>query len=474
MATPQPSTDPLVAIDDLLRKHEQTHLLRFWSDLNEAEQSRLVDQIEAIDFEQVSVLSQAKKTSQVLQELASKAGPPQAIRKGDNTNKQQVDQLAEDALSMGKVGVVLVAGGQGTRLGFPHPKGMLEIGPISKRTLFQFHIDQLKAISKRYRCEIPIYVMTSPATHEETVKYFEEADHFGISTDNLHLFCQGTMPAVDAKTGRVLMSEVGEISLSPDGHGGMLEAFQKSGCFDHAKNRGIEQIFYFQVDNPLVAICDVDLLGRHLLEESELTTQVVAKKNPEDRVGNVVEVDGTTMVIEYSDLPLEVANQRNADGSLKLWAGNIAVHVFDLQFLERMTTELNALPFHVAKKKVRYVDADGNSIDPVEPNAIKFERFIFDLLPLAKNAIVVETDEKRRFAPVKNASSASSDTPETARAAIVRESRLIIESAGGIVDPDVIVEINPLFALDSDEFISKIEGPIHITAPTYFSPEGRT
>lgn len=472
MATPPSSTEPLLAIDDLLKQFRQTQLLRFWSSLDEAQQSQLVEQIEAIDFQQISDLAQSKKTCQVMKKLARQANPPQAIRHDDDSRQPLATRLAADALSSGKVGVVLVAGGQGTRLGFPHPKGMLQIGPISKRTLFQFHLDQLKAVSRRYGCEIPLYIMTSPATHDETVKFFDSENLFGLGNDDLHLFCQGTMPAVDAKTGQILMSDLGEISLSPDGHGGMLSAFERSGCLQHAKDRGIEQIFYLQVDNPLVSLCDRNLLGLHLLEGSELTTQVVAKKKPEDRVGNVVEIDGDTMVIEYSDLPLEIASQRNADGSLRLWAGNIAVHVFDLQFLERMSADANALPFHVAKKKVSFVDAHGTLIEPNEPNAIKFERFIFDLLPRARHAIVVEADEERSFAPVKNASFAATDTPETAQAAIVRESRRMLEAAGGTVAQDVDVEINPLFALDSDELASKIETPTRISVPTYFSPLG--
>ena len=227
------------------------------------------------------------------------------------------------------------------------------------------------------------------------------------------------MPAVDAATGKILLNERWQLALNPDGHGGMLRALAVSGCLDDARQRGIQRLFYGQVDNPLLQICDPLLIGYHVLANSEMTTQVVAKRDPLDRVGNLAIIDGRTQIIEYSDLPETAARRRNPDGTLYFWAGSIAVHVFDGQFLERMAGQTDQLPFHRADKKSAYIDAKGDRIQPHSPNSIKFERFIFDLLPFASNPIAVEGAVEEVFAPVKNAAGASTETIETARAAMV-------------------------------------------------------
>lgn len=216
--------------------------------------------------------------------------------------------LGEQAIRSGKLAVILVAGGQGTRLGFDLPKGMFRIGPLSNRTLFEMHVDRLRAVMKEYHVSIPLYIMTSPATDARTRIFFSENDCFGLGSDQLRIFCQGTMPAVDAKTGQVLLSAKGEVSLSPDGHGGMLQAMSLHGCLDDAADHGIEHFFYGQVDNPLVELCDPALIGYHLQADSEMTTQVVPKQTATDRVGNVVSIDGRAQIIEYSDLPEVPAN----------------------------------------------------------------------------------------------------------------------------------------------------------------------
>ncbi len=366
--------------------------------------------------------------------------------------------------------MILVAGGQGTRLGFDHPKGMFRIGPVSGRTLFQIHVEKLLATVGRFGVRIPLYLMTSPATHDETVKYLNANDRFGLPVEDLHVFCQGTMPAVDAATGRVLLEAVDRLALSPNGHGGMLAAFATSGAMADAQRRGISQLFYFQVDNPLVEIAGPEYIGYHVLSDSEMTTQVIAKRDPLEKVGNVVSADGRSLVIEYSDLPDDIARLTNADGSLKIWAGSIAVHVFDLAFLRRMAGQLDSqsgeFPFHIANKKVAYIDPSGKRVEPAKPNAIKFERFIFDLMPAARNAIVVEVDPAKAFAPLKNASGAAADTPESVKAQMVALHREWLSAAGAEVG-DAAVEISPWFALDAEELRGKVRVGTKFTEPTY-------
>jgi UDP-N-acetylglucosamine/UDP-N-acetylgalactosamine diphosphorylase len=297
----------------------------------------------------------------------------------------------------------------------------------------------------------------------------EREKHCGLPTEDIRCFCQGTVPAVDRGTGRILLETPHSLALSPDGHGGMLPALARSGCLDEIRRRGICLVFYGQVDNPLLQICDPALLGYHLLAGSEMTTQVVAKRHALEPVGNVVEIDGQTRIIEYSDLPEQVAKRASDSGDLLLWAGNMAVHVFSVDFLTRQVGNAKSLPIHRALKKVAYVDGSGRQVQPSTPNAIKFERFIFDLLPQAKTALVVEADPAEAFAPVKNATGAAADTPETARAAMIERDRRLLRQAGVDCAPDVAVEINPLWAYDVAEIRHKLPANFRVSAPTYFS-----
>jgi UDP-N-acetylglucosamine/UDP-N-acetylgalactosamine diphosphorylase len=460
--------DQLLAV---LRPHGQAHLLAFWNDLDQGQRQSLVEQIKAIDFPLIGRLRQRGGLQENVGELLLRAQPPPAFRLDATQNPftpQQAQQRAREALGAAQLGVILVAGGQGTRLGFNRPKGMFPIGPLTDKTLFQIHVEKLVAAGRRYGVRIPLYLMTSPATHEETLAFFAAHDRFGLPAEDFIVFCQGTMPAVDAQTGRVLLETPGQIATSPDGHGGLLTALSRSGALDDIERRGIRHLFYLQVDNPLVDICGLEFVGYHLLAGSELSSQVIAKRDPLERVGNVVQVDGRLMVIEYSDLPDEAAHRRNPDGSLSIWAGSIAVHVMDAALLRRLASAADGLPFHVAHKKVAHIDPSGHRIGPTEPNALKFERFIFDLMPLAGKAIVVEVDRTRAFAPLKNASGAKEDTPEVVRAQVAVVARDWLRQAGAEIDDGVTVEISPLFALDAGELAAKIRPGTRITSPTHF------
>jgi UDP-N-acetylglucosamine/UDP-N-acetylgalactosamine diphosphorylase len=329
-------------------------------------------------------------------------------------------------------------------------------------------VEKILAAARRYGVQIPLWLMTSPATHDETVEFFARHDRFSLAEEDLRIFCQGTMPAVDAATGKVLLERPDRLALSPDGHGGMLAALDRSGALEEIAQRGIRQLFYLQVDNPLVDVCCPEFVGYHLLSGSEMSTQVIAKREPLERVGNVVQVDGKLMVIEYSDLPDEVARRRNPDGSLEVWAGSIAVHAIDTALLERTAGDREALPFHVAHKTVACADPSGRTIKPQTPNALKFERFIFDLIPRAENSIVVEVDPAEGFAPLKNASGHEQDTPESVKTQMVALHRSWLSRAGVEVADGVEVEISPLWALDADEVAGKTRLGTRVTEPTYF------
>jgi UDP-N-acetylglucosamine/UDP-N-acetylgalactosamine diphosphorylase len=454
----------------LLRQYGQEHLLAFWAQLDAAGRESLARQIEGIDFPLIRKLFAQRHDLANFRDLALRAAEPAAFRLDAAKNRfspAEARARGHRALAAGQVGAILVAGGQGTRLGFDHPKGMFSIGPVSGRTLFHIHLEKITATAQRHGVRIPLYLMTSPATHEETLQYLAAQERFGLPEEDLHVFCQGTMPAVDAATGQLLLESPGRLAVSPNGHGGMLAAFAESGALADAQRRGIRQLFYFQVDNPLVDIAGAEYLGYHILSDSEMTSQVIAKRDPLEKVGNVVDVDGRLMVIEYSDLPDDVARKTNPDGSLAIWAGSIAVHVFDLDFLRRAKDQADSLPYHFANKKVAHIDAAGHRVAPAKANAIKFERFIFDLMPSARNAIVVEVDPASAFAPLKNASGAAADTPESVKAQISDLHRKWLREAGVEIADEIAVEVGPFVALDAEDLRGRVAPGFKIIAPTY-------
>jgi UDP-N-acetylglucosamine/UDP-N-acetylgalactosamine diphosphorylase len=467
-----------------LKRHGQEHLLTFWDSISDLERQELTTQIESIDLSLIERLYENRNDPVKSLTLANQANDPPAYKfstVADSTpcksrksiSSQEAITEGQNMLRQGKVGAVLVAGGQGTRLGFPHPKGMYPIGPVSEAALFQFHFEKIIAASKRYGYKIPFGIMTSPVTHLETIEFLEQKNYFGLPKNDIFIFCQGTMPAVSMDSGKILLESKNRIALSPDGHGGMLAAISKknkdgNSILDNFRRRKIEYLFYNQVDNPLVQICSPEFLGYHLLSSSELTSQVIRKKSPTDKVGNIVEVDGRLYVIEYSDLPEEIAKRTNPDGSLKIWAGSIAVHLFNVSLLERTSKVAESLPFHIARKKVPFVDfSTGEQIKPEKENAIKFERFIFDLLPSAENAVVVEVDPPNHYAPLKNAPGSLTDSPETVKRDIIKMHADWLQKAGAIIDSNAQIEISPLFADSPEEVKQKIKKGTVFNKTTY-------
>ena len=460
---------------ELLAPFKQEQLLRFWDTLDAGQRESLASEIRSIDFSLVAELYRQADSGAEMRALAARGTSPPAFVLRDPSNRISPEAARQEgikALQAGRVGVMLVAGGQGTRLGFKHPKGMYPIGPVSGKSLFQIHFEKVRAAARRYGVRIPLYLMTSPETHEGTVAYLRAHECFGLSANDLCVFCQGTMPAVDDRAGKVLLADRHRVALSPDGHGGMLAAFARSGAMADARRRGVRHLFYFQVDNPLVSVCDPEFLGYHLLSRSRFTSQVVRKQDPMEKVGNVFAVNGELYVIEYIEfekLDPEIRSKGAAEGTPVFWAGSIAVHAFDLAFLRRVAPKAESLPFHKAKKKVAHLDEQGNLIKPAEPNAQKFERFIFDLMPWAgRAATLVEVDRARHFAPLKNASGEPHDTPESVETQLSASHRAWLRGAGFAVDDDVPVEISPLFALDAEELAGRMLSKKPITQPTYF------
>ncbi len=461
-------------LERLLTPFDQQHVLAFWDELDTAARQQLAAELQQLDLARLRDLFRGGVTCEDWATTAVRCSTPPARRLRDPdaaSGAERASAAGLEALSAGHIGALIVAGGQGSRLGFEHPKGMYPVGPISGVSLFQILLEKIAARARVAGMRIPLYLMTSPATHAETLDYLRANENFGLASEDVRVFCQGTMPAVDATTGRLLLADKHCLALSPDGHGGTLRALSAGGCLADMRARGLRQLFYCQIDNPLVEMCDPAFLGYHLLAGSEMSTAVVAKRHSREKVGNVISVDGRLRILEYSDLnplPDEIVERRGPDSSPIFWAGNTAVHVFDVAFLERMAASGAALPFHVARKAVSHVDPSGRRIDPREPNAIKFERFIFDLLPEARQSIVVEVDAQRTFAPVKNAPGDSTDSPETVQAQMIALHADWLRRAGCEVAEGVTVEISPLFAQNADEVAARISPGLTVTSPRYF------
>ncbi len=463
-------------LQDTLHAQGQSHLLRWWDELSADQQSELAAQIRAVDFDEVSRLA----SSGAGQGSASTAAE-QSQRAVPSSQMVRLPQTPEDlrlwaeaaadgraVLAEGRVGVILVAGGQGTRLGFPHPKGMYPIGPVSGKPMFQLLVEQVIARGRQTGVSIPYYVMTSAATHAETVEFFAQHGNFGLDAGDVKFFQQGAMPAVDAESGQLLLAEKGRLATSPDGHGGVLAALARSGMLRDMRERGIDLLFYHQVDNPLCRVCDPAFLGFHVKHQSEATTKVVAKTGPEERMGVVVDVDGKTQIIEYSDLPPEIAALTDESGDLLFWAGSTAIHIFNREFLERLTDGEIALPFHIAHKQVPYVDEAGRQVEPANPNAYKFERFIFDVLPLAEQALVVEAAREDEFNPLKNAEGVNS--PPDVKSSLVALHRRWLRGASIDVPETAQVEISPLAGVDEEAVATSAYGRLDFTGPLYVEP----
>jgi UDP-N-acetylglucosamine/UDP-N-acetylgalactosamine diphosphorylase len=456
-----------IHLHDKLQRFGQEHVLHGWDALDEKKRARLVQRVEGLELELLARLyrerDQVTKVPDISRIGAIDVIPAQLPAAALRAHAAR----GAEALQHGEVAALLVAGGQGSRLGISFPKGKYPVGPVSSATLFQIHAEKVMAVRRRYGKPVPFLIMTSDATHDETVAFFEEHGYFGLPSDEVFFFRQGTMPALDMATGKLLMAAPGELSLSPNGHGGTLRALADSGLLDQLQKRGIRQVFYFQVDNPLVKVADPVYLGQHLETNADVSTKVVAKLGPTERMGNVVLVDGRCSMIEYSDLPESLANARDDKGRLRFWAGSTAIHVFSVDFLQRVSGDPKALPFHIARKKVPHMGTGGAM--PERENAMKFELFIFDVLPLADRWTVVETRREEEFAPLKNVSGA--DSEETVRRAMLQQAAAWLEGAGVKVprrsdgEPEYSLEISPLYAIDQEELQRKVDKELRIQGP---------
>ena len=471
-----PVRDTLIDLNQLRRNladFGQDHVLRHAEQLPPLMQQRLLSELQSIDLGRLRHLW--KTAGRATPAVNATAAPlknlvPRAQSPADRLRGERARHAGEEWLQQGKVAALLVAGGEGSRLGFNHPKGAFPIGPVSGRSLYQILAERVAALCRRLGVTIPYLVMTSDATDLETRDLFERHNYFGLEPARVRFLRQGTMPAVDRETGKMLMAGPGALALSPDGHGGVIDALTHSGSIDFLRQLGVEHLYYHQVDNPLARVCDPEFLGLHREFESEASTKVVSKLHATEKMGALVEINGQIQIVEYSDLTPSEAAQPGPHGGLLYGLGNTAMHVFSLELIERLSESGGRLPFHCSHKVVPHLDESGRLVQPSTPNAIKFERFVFDILPVARNALVVETDRAEEFCPLKNQSGDFS--PEHVRAAMVDLHRRWLEQSGTRVAPGVRVEISPLRALDPADLANDPHRPEVLDTDTFLGPEG--
>ena len=367
---------------------------------------KLTNQVLALDWNELQIALEECVFNQNSSTLPEKYGPASYFPiKPENAEQEELYARAfkhgETLIRDGKTAAFTVAGGQGTRLGYDGPKGTLPVSPIKNKPLFQLFAEQIHGLSQKYEVSIPWYIMCSPLNLEATINHFEESNYYGLRRENLKFFAQGVMPATDFE-GNLLLASQDSLALSPNGHGGSLKALIDSGSVSDMKERGIEHISYFQVDNPLVSIVNPLFIGLHDLQSSDMSSRSLTKAGPFEKLGNFVSIGDRITIIEYSDLPEDKALEKEDDGRIKYRAGSPAIHVLRRDFIEQFASGEIKLPYHRAEKKVAFINHNGDLINPVEPNAVKFETFVFDALPLARNPLILEADRLEEFSPVKN------------------------------------------------------------------------
>jgi UDP-N-acetylglucosamine/UDP-N-acetylgalactosamine diphosphorylase len=466
-------SDRLTSIRQTLTAHGQDHLLAFYDQLDADRQEALLDQLEAIDFDAVDSWIETFIKGEPADAVPGDLQPAPYYPRdsGDAYDAEHYRRLGRDLIRAGKVAVFCVAGGQGTRLGWNGPKGTFPGTAVTGKPLFRVLAEQVRAHRNRYGVTIPFYIMTSPLNDAATRAFFQDNNCFGLNRRNIFMFPQALLPSLDARTGKLLLASKGTVAMNPDGHGGSIGALAASGAIEDMTARGVEHISYVQVDNPLVKALDPLFLGLHAQapdSSAEISSKMVVKTDPQEKVGVLCRSGAKTVVVEYTHLSDELAGQRDDAGGLRFNAGSIAVHIIGVEFVRRITspeTDL-ALPLHPARKAVEHVDPEtGEPVVPEEPNAIKLETFVFDALPLADKSIVFETGRAEEFAPIKNARDA--DSPQTSHQLQSDRAGAWLEAHGVKVPRDdaghvtARIELSPLTALESAD-LARLQLPASI------------
>ena len=450
------------ALAELLSRHGQTHLLTGVEQLPAVERTAYLARLADIDWE----------------ELQHHSSPPPAGTVGKSrvidltervARSSELERIGEAAYRAGQVAVLMVAGGQGTRLGSSAPKGCFSVAPHSGKSIYQLQAEKVLSLSRRIGRDVPFLVMTSPMTDSETRDFFNVNGLFGLKPEQVRFFSQGTVPSLDAQ-GRALMSGPGRLLENPDGHGGCFTALVKSGNLARLRSEGVAQIVYIQVDNILVPVDDTHLLGVAVSESADVVTKVLEKANPDEKVGHLVRVDGHDVIVEYTEVTAEQARSTDAHGDLIYRWGSPAMHCWSVAFLGRLADQNYKIPLHRSAKPLKaWIDGETREV-----KGWKSERFIFDLIPEAKTSLGLAINRADEFAPVKNKD--GTDSPATAvDMAHKQYSRWLLAAGVALsLPPAALIEISPLFAATQTQFLAKWDHRVSTLTGDYYLEEDRS
>lgn len=389
-----------------LEKYGQTHLLKYYDELEKSERESLLQQIEKTDFSVVESMEEQadlKKRGAITPIVSMQTDE---IEK----NKERFKALGTEALRNRKVGAVLLAGGMGTRLGTEDPKGLYNIGVTKDLYIFECLIHNLREVVAETNTWVPLFIMTSEKNHDQTVAFLKKNGYFGYPEEEIWFFKQEMAPAVDYE-GKVLLETKSKISTSPNGNGGWFVSLERNGLLRKIHEMGIEWLNIFSVDNVLQKIADPVFIGAVIDSGVEVGSKVVRKACPEERVGVMCLEDGRPSIVEYYELTEEMRNQRDEKGELAYNYGVILNYLFSVPALEDIMS--HKLVHHLVEKKITCLDGEGNEVKPEKPNGYKFEQLVLDMIHDLKSCLPFEVIRNKEFAPIKNATGV--DSVETAR-----------------------------------------------------------
>ncbi|MBP5152266.1 MAG: UDPGP type 1 family protein [Lachnospiraceae bacterium] len=389
-----------------LVKYRQEHLLKYFDELDDAGKQSLLKQIEALDFDVLASFSSKGKET-----VKGKITPLSALELSEiEAKKNEYREAGLKALKEGKLGAILLAGGMGTRLGSNEPKGMFDIGLTKKLYIFECLMNNIMDVVRETGRYIHLFVMTSELNDQTTREFFKEQGYFGYPAEYITFFRQEMSPCCDEK-GKVLLERKDRVATSPNGNGGWFLSLMKTGVIDRVKENGIEWLNVFAVDNVLQRICDPVFVGATILEGKEVGAKVVRKNTPDERVGVMCLENGHPSIVEYYELTDSMRDETDEKGERVYNFGVILNYLFKVSSVEKIVNE--KLPYHVVNKKIPYLDASGNCVEPEAPNGFKFEQLVLDMIHLSENCLPFEVVRDREFAPIKNKTGV--DSVESAR-----------------------------------------------------------
>ncbi|KIJ53494.1 hypothetical protein M422DRAFT_222153 [Sphaerobolus stellatus SS14] len=441
----------------------QGHVFQFWDKLSTEEQQTLISQLKPIDVDRVN-----KIFAKAIQNEKEGATSPDGIEPlpanafdtvvGAPEKEAEWRERGLQAIAAGEVGVLLMAGGQGTRLGSSAPKGCYDIGLPSHKSLFQYQAERIARLQvlaeervgkEKGSVVIPWYVMTSGPTRPETEQFFVKNNYFGLNSKNVIFFEQGTLPCLTSE-GKIILETPSKVGVAPDGNGGLYAALRQPLSIDPSltvlsdlTRRKVLYIHAYCVDNCLVRVADPVFLGYCIQKQSACAAKVVRKQAPTESVGVVGVRDHRFSVVEYSEISKEQAERRDPSGELAFRAANIVNHFYTTAFLKQIESFEDQMPFHIARKKIPYVDENGQTVKPSKVNGMKLELFVFDVFPFTQDFNVLEVERKEEFSPLKNASGTGSDDPETSRRDLLSQQKRFLIAAGAKVEDGVDIEVSP-------------------------------